>query len=294
MDTMENTTRVITAWELYQGRMPKIHIAKYLERHRETIHVWIKGIEEVGLANYLKQYVNAKKGERKGRQIGPVLKRRIWEIREEENHCCGQKIQYYLHKETGIKVSVPKIYEILKERYEIRSKWKKNQKRGSVPKAEEPREVVQMDTVDFGKIFAFTGIDICTREVDVLLTLGLKAKHGSQFLEQSMGRRFDGFVELIQTDGGSEFKDEFKEGVLKYCNRHRIARPYKKNEQSFIESFNRSLRKECLGWRKYRQTDIESCKMMVERFIYKYHNLRPHMGLDMKTPLDFKEGLSDF
>jgi transposase len=107
MDIMKNTTRIIIAWELYQQDMPKIHIAKHLERHRETVHLWIKGIEELGLARYLKEYENAKKGERKARQIDPVIKRRIWEIREEENNCCGQKIQYYLKKETGINVSVP-------------------------------------------------------------------------------------------------------------------------------------------------------------------------------------------
>jgi transposase InsO family protein len=110
-----------------------------------------------------------------------------------------------------------------------------------------------------------------------------------QFPIQSMRRRFDNFSELIQTDGGSEFKEDFKITVKRYCNRHRIARPYKKNEQSYIESFNRTLRKECLGWRKYKQREIESCKIRVEKFIHKYHNSRPHTGLGMKTPLAFKQ-----
>jgi transposase len=289
MDIMKNTTRIITAWELYQQDMSKIHIARYLGRHRETIHLWIKEIEEIGLKEYLEKYENAKKGERKGRQIKPTIKKRIWEIRKEENDCCGQKIQYYLKKETGIKVSVPKIYEILKEKFKIRSKWKKNTKRGHTPKACKPREVIQMDTVDFGDMYAFTGIDIFTREIDIFLAPELKARYGRKFLIQSMRRRFDNFSELIQTDGGSEFKEDFKATVKRYCNRHRIARPYKKNEQSYIESFNRTLRKECLGWKKYRQGDIESCKIKVEKFIYKYHNTRPHMGLDMKTPLDVKK-----
>jgi len=37
------------------------------------------------------------------------------------------KDQYFLEKEYGISVSVPKIYEILAEKYVIKSKWKKNQ-----------------------------------------------------------------------------------------------------------------------------------------------------------------------
>jgi transposase len=289
MDIMENTTRIITAWELYEGGMPKTHISKHLGKHRETIHLWIKGIEELGLNEYLEKYINAKKGERKGRQIDPTLKRKVWAIRERENDCCGQKIQYYLQQETGLKISVPKIYEILKEKYVIRSKWKKNQPRGNVPEAKKPREVIQMDTVDFGGLFAFTGVDIFTREVDVYLAPRLTAEYGYRFLRRSMSKRFDNYSELIQTDGGSEFKDQFKKHVKLYCKSHRIARPYKKNEQSYIESFNRTLRKECLGWKKYQQSEIDSCNMKVEKFLYKYHNTRPHMSLDMKPPLIFKE-----
>jgi hypothetical protein len=85
------------------------------------------------------------------------------------------------------------------------------------------------------------------RESDVLLQPGLEAIGGKTFLEHCMPRCFDGFAEVIQTDGGSEFKGAFSEVVGNYCDRHRVARPYKKNEQSNIESFNRSLRKECLG-----------------------------------------------
>lgn len=291
---MENTTKIITAWELYQKNIPKTHIANYLDKHRETIGIWIKNIEKLGLQKFLENYENSKKGARKSRQIDPKWKMKVWEIRERESECCGQKIQYYLQKETGFKISVPKIYEILKEKYVIKSKWKKNQKRGEVPKASKPREVIQMDTVNFGEIFAFTGVDIFTREVDVYLAPALTANYGYIFLEKSMRFRFDGYSELIQTDGGSEFKDQFKMNVRIYCKRHRIARPYKKNEQSYIESFNRSLRKECLGWKKYKQVEIGSCNILLEKFLYKYHNTRPHMGLDMKTPLDFKKQLSDF
>jgi transposase InsO family protein len=62
-----------------------------------------------------------------------------------------------------------------------------------------------------------------------------------------MMRRFTGHVAVLQTDGGPEFKGTFAQQARAYCDRHRIARPYKKNEQAYIESFNRTLRKECLG-----------------------------------------------
>ncbi len=142
-----------------------------------------------------------------------------------------------------------------------------------------------MDTIDFGDIYAFTAIDIFTREADILLTPELTARYGYKFLLQSMKRRFDGHVHLIQTDGGPEFKAEFTRNISSFCDRHRIARPYRKNEQSYIESFNRTVRKECLGWSKYRNRQLRECREMVESFLKRYHYHRPHMSLDMKPPL---------
>ena len=100
-----------------------------------------------------------------------------------------------------------------------------------------------------------------------------------------MTRRFDGRVELIQTDGGSEFKEAFAERVLAYCQRHRVARPYKKNEQAYIESFNRTVRKECLGWTRYSAQDLPQCRRLVEQFLDRYHYHRPHLALGLKPPL---------
>ena len=142
-----------------------------------------------------------------------------------------------------------------------------------------------MDTIDFGELFAFTAIDTFSKEADILLAPALTAEYGCKFLYQSMRRRFNGHVNLLQTDGGPEFKAEFKSKVNTFCSRHRVARPYRKNEQSYIESFNRTVRKECLGWQCYCLKDLPECQKMVELFLERYHYHRPHMGLGMRTPL---------
>ena len=283
---MTNETLIVLCWELYEQGIPKIRIAKRLGKHRETIHLWIKGINRVGLLWFLDKYKQAKKGERKKKQVDPIVKRWVWEIREREYDCCGQKIQYFLIKEHGVHLSVPKIYEILAEKYVIRSKWKKNKPRGPIPRAVKPRQVIQMDTINFGELFAFTAIDTFSKEADILLTPALTAEYGCKFLYQSMRRRFRGHVNLLQTDGGPEFKAEFKSKVNAFCNRHRITRPYRKNEQSYIESFNRTVRKEnAWAGRIIGFKDLPECQKMVELFLERYHYHRPHMGLKMRTPL---------
>ncbi len=187
---MQNNTLITLCWELHEQGRPKTRIAERLDKHRETIHIWIKNIERYGLLDFLDKYEKAKKGERKRRQVDPIVKRLVWEIRDREFHCCGQKIQYFLKLEHGIHLSVPKIYEILAEKYVIRSKWKKNKERGLIPKATMPRKVVQMDSMDFGDIYVFTATDIFTKEADILLAPELTAKYGTKFLFQGMRRRF--------------------------------------------------------------------------------------------------------
>lgn len=184
-----------------------------------------------------------------------------------------------------MKVSVTTIYKILSEKYQLRSRWHKNHQRGPVPVAQAARQVVQMDTVVFGEVFAFTAIDIFSKESAVLLRPALEAVDGKAFLQYCMRRRFDGFSKIIQTDGGAEFKGEFSQTVDTYCNQHRVARPYKKNEQAFIESFNRSLRKECLGWAKYKPAHIPQLTLQVEEWLRYYHYERPHISLNMRPPL---------
>ena len=184
---MRQMTKITIAWELLEQGISKNHIAKHLGVSRRTIIRWSQAIREHGdLQTFLNHYHLAKKGSRKKRKTDAILKRRIWAIREKHHHCCGQKIQYFLEKEYGMQVSVTTIYKVLSEKYQLRSKWKKNQKRGPIPHAQAPREVIQMDTVDFGGVFAFTAIDIYSKECDVLLRPSLEATDGQAFLYACM------------------------------------------------------------------------------------------------------------
>lgn len=282
---MKQTTKIILVWELFEQRVPKAHIAKQVGVHRETVGEWIKGImrHDHGLMGFLEDYEKAKKGERAKRKIDGLLKTRTYRLREKNRQCCGQKIQEYLFDEYGIYLSVPTIYTILAEKYKLRSKWKKNQKRGTLVKATKPREVIQMDTVHFGMVFAFTAVDTFAKDVSVKLYPTLTSLDGKDFLMHSFKSRF-GHTQLLQTDGGPEFKGEFKQSVFTYADRFRVARPYKKNEQSFIESFNRSLRKECLGWGNFHPHQIPSLEKELTEYLHYYHGKRVHMGLNMRTP----------
>lgn len=285
---MNKLTKIALAWELYETNTPIVTIAKTVEVHRETVGIWIARIKDnpKGLSGFLDDYVNAKKGERKKRKIDGILKRHIFEVRDENKQCCGEKIREYLIKKYGESPSSVTIYKVLHEKYQLRKKYGKNVKRGKLPKADKPYQVVQMDTVDMGHIFAFTGVDIFSKMVAVKLYPDLRSKWGADYLRSSFRMQFKR-VDTIQTDGGSEFKEEFKDTVSLFANKHRVARPYKKNEQAFIETFNKTLRKECVGWNKYPLRELPYLQKEVQNYLSYYHNDRIHMSLNMQTPNEF-------
>ncbi len=282
---MQTITLIELAWELHKSQVSTTDIAQRLGKHRATIYRWLMGIKLYGIREFLRRYLRAKKGRRQKRKTDPVLKARVYAIREKYHHCCGEKIRYWMEKDYQIKMSLSTIYRILGQKYQLRSKWKKNQVRGPVPKAIKPREVIQYDTVDLGELYAFTSVDIYTKEAQVIIRLGLEAQDGAEALKQQMN--YFQFADLLQRDGGSEFKAEWHLTAKPYCHRIRTARPYKKNEQSYIESFNRTLRKECLGWWKYKKTDLLSVQKRVDEFLDFYNTKRPHLSLNLQSPKEY-------
>ncbi|MDP2624659.1 MAG: hypothetical protein Q8P27_00560 [Candidatus Peregrinibacteria bacterium] len=128
-------------------------------------------------------------------------------MREEKRECCGQKIQYYLKRDYGEYVSVSTIYRVLNLKYEL-TKRPKNIKRGSALRGDKPREAIQVDTVDFGGVYAFTAIDTYTREASVILKTRLNAKSGEEALVEQL--KFFGEIKGIQRDGGPEFMAEWE------------------------------------------------------------------------------------
>lgn len=281
----DSITKIKLAWSLYQNGISPESIYQQLGIHRATMYRWLKGIKSYGITEFIRRYKRAKQGRRQPRKTDPLVKARIYKLRKDNHNCCGEKIQYYLKQEYGHEVSVSTIYRILNEKYVLRSKWKKYCKRGHVKKGSKPRESVQIDTVDLGSLYAFTAIDTFTKEVDVVIKPKLNATCGRQALKQHL-KRFKN-IEHIQRDGGSEFKAEWNQYAVKRISSIRTARPYKKNEQAYIERFNGILRKECVGYLHYKKKDLLRLQNKVNQYLEYYHSKRPHLSLNMKTPNEF-------
>lgn len=280
----ESVTAIKICWKLMQNGISPEKIPAQVEHHRATVYRWIEGIQLYGINEFVRRYRDAKKGHRHTK-TNPVTKAWIFSIRESKRQCCGEKIQYFLKKEYDHVVSVSTIYRVLSEKYELRSKWKKNVKRGGVLRGTRPREVIQTDTVDFGSVFAFTSIDTLTKEPCVVLKPALDSTMGAEALQEQLN--YFGKIEGIQRDGGPEFKAHWDTLARQHIPLIRTAKPYKKNEQAFIERFNGILRKECLGYGPYRPEQIPFLQRKLDEFMQYYLYERPHLSLNMQTPNEF-------
>jgi transposase InsO family protein len=153
--------------------------------------------------------------------------------------------------------------------------------------ADAPRQVVEHDTVDLGELYAYTAIDIFTKEPSVYIGTNLEMATGANAF--AYHDQFYGFVDLQQSDNGSEFQTAFREAVEASGSVHRYSRPYKKNEQSHIENFNKALRNECFGRIHYKTEQLEEMRLQAKLFTTHYIHERWHMGLpDMMTPAQHK------
>ena len=90
----------------------------------------------------------------------------------------------------------------------------------------------------------------------------------------------------IQVDNGSEF---ISKALDKWAYENRVtldfSRPGKPTDNPFIESFNGSLRDECLNTNWF--LSLDDAKEKIETWRMEYNQYRPHSSLNDLTPEEF-------
>lgn len=279
--------RTVTIWELanqlLSAGLSIDDVASRVSKNRATVYRWKKAIRYRGIKRFVADQKQAKR-KRHRRCLTNKVVRLIKASRTNHHDWCGEKIVWELKTKYGIKVSRASVYRVLNRYFKLRSRWKKNKARGPLPQAFKPRDVIQADTVDFGELFAYTAVDIYTREISVILGDNLTGEEG----RRCVGQIFDhlGPCLTFQTDNGGEFATECDKIIKKYAHKHHRNHARRKNENAYIESFNRTLRKECLGWAKYKLKDKKKLQAVVGDYVRYYNTERPHLGLGLKIPAE--------
>ncbi len=96
-----------------------------------------------------------------------------------------------------------------------------------------------------------------------------------------------GAPKRIYCDNGSEFVGPLVD-LWAYANgvTMEFSRPGKPTDNAFIESFNGSLRDECLNVQWF--DDLTDAKEKLQAWRREYNESRPHRSLNELSPLEFK------
>jgi putative transposase len=205
-------------------------------------------------------------------RIHTLLKREGWK----DNH----KRTYRVYKEEGLN---------------LRSKRPRRNK-AAAHRMERPDntglyECCSMDFVsdaiyDGKKFRALTLVDNYSREcLAIYVGQSLRGKDVVNVLER-IKRERKIVPKRIQTDNGSEFiSKEMDQWAYENKVTMDYSRPGKPTDNPFVESFNGSLRDECLNAHWF--LSLEDATEKIEAWRIEYNEYRPHSSLNDLTPVEF-------
>lgn len=217
-------------------------------------------------------------------QLSPDMVDTILEYRRIHRRC-AEVLHYLLHRD-GYTVSLSSIKRVLHRagvsRYSQRKKWHRYEER---PIPEKPGMLVEIDTIMDGpttdRLYIYTLIDVCSRWAFARVSEHINTRTSVHFLNEAL-QHAPFHMRMLQSDHGSEFSKSFRTHVLAHHIAHRNIHVRSPSENGHLERFNRTIQEECLF--RIPKT-LESYRKAIPEYLEFYNTERPHMGLQMQTPL---------
>lgn len=200
---------------------------------------------------------------------------------------CAEVLHHLLLRE-GYDVSLSSVKRTLKREGFIKtSPWKRFHLSLERPLVVKPGSLVEIDVVHRMKqdrtiLYVYTLLDVFSRWSHAVVTERINT-HRSLMLITTAQRRFPQTIQVIQSDHGSEFSTWFTEHVQKRGITHRHTRVRKPTDNGHVERFNRTIQEECLD---RVPTTLNAYRKVIPEYIHFYNTERPHLSLNMKTPLE--------
>ena len=205
------------------------------------------------------------------RRVHIMLRREGWDV--------GRNLVYRLYREEGL---------VLWTKRPRRRKIVVHREARIQPKR--PNEAWSLDFIhdelsNGQKFRALTVVDIFTRE-GLAIEVGhrLKGENVVEVLNKLV--RLRGAPKYLFADNGAELTGQLVD-LWAYHHGTRIdfSRPGKPTDNAFIETFNGTLRDECLNIHWF--GSIVEAKRLIEAWRIEYNESRPHMALGNKTPSEY-------
>lgn len=211
----------------------------------------------------------------------------IVKIRKERNRCAEAVHQQLLNQ--GIKVSLSSVKRTLKRNLLLRerSPWKRWHITDPRPVAQNPGDLVQIDTIHFVtheglRFYVYTLLDVASRWTHAKVSSRINTHNSLKFMKEAQKRA--GFkFQMLQSDHGSEFSTWFTEHVRLLGMHHRHSRVRQANDNGHLERFNRTLQEE--GLNHVIPMSPKGYQKALRKYLPYYNNERLHLGIKLLTPM---------
>lgn len=257
-------------------------VARYTGYNQSTIVRWAA---KARLSNEPNIPTKSSRPFRHPRRLEPMVVKTILARRLEHGRC-AEVIHYQMIKD-GYAVSLSSVKRTLKRNgLTYPSKWKKWHIYPERPKAEKPGILVEIDSMREGlpseQLYLYVMIDVCSRYGFAKPVKMVDSYQSAKFFKEAK-EKLPFELKMIQSDHGSEFAKWFSKQVIASGVAHRHSRVRRPTDNGHVERFIRTIQQECLA-RNARS--LKAWERAIPEFINYYNTERPHMGLDMKTPLE--------
>lgn len=219
------------------------------------------------------------------RTLSDELVKHILDMRAERDQCA--EILFHRLRQEGLIVSLSSIKRVLKRYGRTRfSQWKKWHQYPPRPVPEKPGLLVEVDSMMDGvpadRLSAYALVDLCSRWAYAEPVEKVNTYHSLEFIDEAQ-RKSPFRFKTLQSDNGSEFSKYFTTQLEARDFIHRHSRVRRPTDNGHVERFIRTLQEECLN---RIPRSFLSWQKEIPEFINYYNTERPHMGLNMKTPLE--------
>lgn len=255
--------------------------ARYCGVHPSTVLRWVRRAPVTGFARLIP--TQSSRPHHHPKQLSPELISAIVVKRKAHQRCA--KIVHQELANDGVIVSLASVKRVLKRQKLLRykSKWKKWHQSPERPKAANPGDLVQLDTIhivprDGKRWYIYTLIDLASRWAYAKVSTEISAKNSLAFVRSAQARAPFRFS-MLQSDHGSEFSEKFSMLTQAKVRHSRLRRP---NDNAHIERFNRTVQEECFA--KVPDTPAAYAAALKPYLVY-YNTKRLHLGLNCLTPL---------
>lgn len=269
------------------------------EQRRTAVHhvMTTAGVSErracrfTGFARSTQRYAS-------GRPPDTALRARLHELAAKRRRWGYRQLTRVLRRE-GLPINHKRVQRLYQEEgLQVRRRRRKRRAvvpRSPAPVPTHPNERWSMDfvrdTLGDGRAFrCFTLVDDCTRECPAIeVDCSLPGERVVRVLDRVAAMR--GYPRAIVCDNGPEFVSA---ALDEWAHRHRVVLdfidPGKPVQNAFIESFNGTLRDECLNESWF--VSLADAQRTIEAWRVDYECERPHSRLRGLTPREFARTLT--